>query len=136
MKITEVLGVRPNAYQGKTGVDFKVEGNPNKISALTDSPGKFTIGADLPGNIVPKEKDGRTFYNYSEARGGGGNAASGELRKDLYRLEVLIKQLTTRLENAGVIPKVHPGTTEPLNGPTSDGRPQPFPEDEAYTGGF
>lgn len=85
MKITEIINMRPNAYQGMTGVDFKVEGNPNKISALTKNTDQFVVGNDLPGEITTKEKDGRTFYNWQFPKGGGRSTSSSGMSPEQFQ---------------------------------------------------
>lgn len=66
--ISEIIKVTPNAYQTKTSVRFKVHGVEHQLSTLTDFPDDFQEGAVVNGVITAKEKDGRTFYNFTTSK--------------------------------------------------------------------
>ena len=117
-KITEVTNVRPNVYQGMSGVDFKVEGNDNKISALTKSVDKFSVGSVVNGEIKPKDKDGKTFYNFYEQGGKPtatpqNNDAIKALTREVQAVNTNVLRVIDLLKESGLREKTSDGAYEP-----------------------
>lgn len=67
MKITKIIK-KSEASRGQTRVAFEVDGDKKVISCFTAYPEAYEVGLELKGQIVPKEKDGKTYHNYYEPK--------------------------------------------------------------------
>lgn len=125
--IAEVTSVRPNAYQGSTGINFKVN-DPDwagkSISVLTKYPDKFVQGSEQFGNIVTKEKDGKTYYNFNFAK--KAPQTSGMSEEQYARMDKKLDAIWTKLNVilAKIDPPKIPGTNSLY--PTGEVEDLPF----------
>lgn len=109
MKIIEII--KETDVEGKYGPQkrtaFKIEGNPNILSAFSKY--SLKVGQEVDGTISQTEKDGKTYHNFSFAKkvqSGMNEAQAYQIKQaseSAYAANIGIQQLTKALRDAGVI---------------------------------